>query len=215
MSTGIEISVTTDDSGPDGPIQQEVVSEGGSDQVVKVASPPYNIAESNNNTASDSGVSNASSLASDTNALLNNGDIHGLPNPAAIESTNVDVAVTKRVEALRSMSTPVGRSGLHACRSFEAVNVDSQCSSLLEVSETEHGLSMMSLEVMTSGEQLNLMGEILGDSEGSVGTTSRSLSPEEEEEEEEGGEGEREQEEEGASETPPNAETGTQSAELD
>lgn len=206
MSTGIEISVTTDNGGPDGPIQQEVVSEGGSDQV-KIVSPPYNIAESNN-TASDSGVSNASSLASDTAALLNNGDIHGIPNPAAIESTNVDVAVIKRVEALRSLSTPVGRSGLHACRSFEAVNVDSQCSSLLEVSETEHGLSMMSLEVMTSGDQLNLIGEILGDSEGSVGTTSRSLSPSVEEE----GEG---REEEGASGTPPNAETGTQSAELE
>ena len=208
MSTEIEISVTTDN----GPIQQEMVSEGGSDQV-KIASAPCNIAE--NNTASDSGVSNASSLTSDSITPLNNGAVHGLPKPDDIESTSIDVPVTKRVEALRSLSTPSNRTNLHACRSFEAVNVDNQSSSLLEVSETEHGLSMMSLEVMTSGEQLNLIGEILGDSEGSMGTASRSLSPDMEEQGEEESMGEREREEEGAAGAPPNAETGRQSAELD
>ena len=211
MSTEIEISVTTDSGGSDGPIQREIISEGGSDQV-KITSPPCNIAE--NNTASDSGVSNASSLTSDSTAPLNNGDIHGLPKSVAIESTSIDVPMTKRVEALRSLSTPSNRTNLRACRSFEAVNVDNQSSSLLEVSETEHGLSMMSLEVMTSGEQLNLIGEILGDSEGSVGTGSRSLSPDVEERGEEERVGEREREEEGVAGTPPNAETGTQSAEL-
>ena len=205
MSTGVEISVTTDNGGSDDPIQQEIVGGGNSDQV-KIVSPPYNIAESNNTAASDSGVSNASSLTSDSAAPLNNGDIHGLPKPVAIESTSIDVPVTKRVEALRSLSTPANRTGLHACRSFEAVNFDSQSSSLLEVSETEHGLSMMSLEVMTSGDQLNLIGEILGDSEGgSVGTASRSLSPDVEEERVE----ERERgEEEGAIGRPPNTESG-------
>lgn len=205
MSTEVEISVTTDEGGPDGPIQQETVVGGNSDQV-KIVSPPYNIAESTN-TASDSGVSNASSLASDSTAPLNNGDIHGPPKPVAIETTSVDVPVTKRVEALRSLSTPVNKTGLHACRSFEAVNFDNQSSSLLEVSETEHGLSMMSLEVMTSGEQLNLIGEILGDSEGSVGTTSRSLSPDEEGRGDERL-GDSEREEETAAGTQPNVETG-------
>ena len=187
MSTEVEISVTTASGESDKPIHHEPVDEGDSDQH-KVASPPYNV---ENNAASDSGVSNASSLTSDYTAPLNNGDIHGLSKPVA-----VDVPTMKSVEApvtLKSQSTPVNMTNLS--RSFEAVNVDH--SSLLEVSETEHGLSMLSLEVMTSGDQLNLIGEDLGDSEGSMSAASRSLSPDMEGEGEGGGVG-----------TPPSAETG-------
>ena len=210
MSTEVEISVTADIGGPEKPIQQETAVEGDSGQF-KIACPPYNIVE-NNNTASDSGVSNASSLTSDSTAPLNNGDIHELPKIVSIESTSIDIPATKRVEALRSRSAPSNQTNLRTCRSYEAVNMDGQSSSLLEVSETEHGLSIMSLEVLTSGDQLNLIGDVMEDIEGSVGTASRSLSPDMEE----GGEKERvgEQEEEGAMGTPSSAETGTHWTEL-
>lgn len=207
MSTEVEISVTTDNGGPEGPIQQEIVAEANSDQL-KTGCTPHNIV-GNSNTASYSGVSNASSLTSDSTAPLNNGDIHELSKPVSIESTSIDVPATKRVEALRSLSAASNRTNLRACRSYEAVNVDNQSSSLLEVSETEHGLSIMSLEVLTSGDQLNLIGDVMEDIEGSVGTASRSLSPDMEEGGVKERVGEREGEEQGAVGTPSSAETGT------
>ena len=175
MSTQVEVSIPTEiNGGSDELFHQEPVDEGDSHQRKIIPTPAYKV---ENNAASDSGVSNASSVTSDYTAPLNNGDIHEV-------SKSVTTKGAKAPVALRSQSTPINQTNLLS-RSFEAVHVDQP--SLLDVSGTEHGLSMLSLEVMTSGEQLNLIGEDLENSEGSLGSASRSISPDVGEDDGEGG----------------------------
>lgn len=179
MSSEVEVPVSNGDGESDKPLQQENAELELKVDVVKVnlPSPPYN-AETN---ASDSGVSNASSLTSDFTTPLNNGDIHELTKTVYVEPTKGDArsvgAPPSSQQRSHSGSYTESSVRLSSSTSGEAANA-----SLLEVSEIEHGLSMMSLEVMTSGEQLNLMAEgDLGGSEpegGSVESSrSRSLSP--------------------------------------
>ena len=171
MSTDVEPSPASD--GPGIAIQQDSPELSVERDSGKAHSPtaPYNVSDTN---ASDSGVSNASSLTSDCTVPLNNGDIHELTKSVLVEepkAANTDVGGGGPSLPQRSMSSPNTESSTLA-----SINTDHPSSSaLLGVSETEHGLSMLSLAVMTSGEQLNLIAEGLGESEGSVG--SRSLSP--------------------------------------
>lgn len=171
MSTEVEISVASGSDVTNNAFQQEsvkLVVELDSEKGDLVSSPPYIFVENN---ASDSGVSNASSLTSDYTAPLNNGDIHELTKTVCLDHTKGHpIAGIPQ----RSYSSPFGESS----RRFVEVESALECHSLLEVSETERGLSMVSLEVMTSGDQLNLLADGLEGSEGSVGTCSRSLSPE-------------------------------------
>ena len=197
MSIEVEISVASDSDVIDKEESVELVFERDSEKGDVLSSPPF-IAENN---ASDSGVSNASSVTSDYTAPLNNGGIHELTKTVCLDHTkgHPSVGVTQR-----SYSSPLGESS----RRFVEVE-NSEHHSLLEVSESERALSMVSLEVMTSGEQLNLLADGLGGSEGSVDTCSRSLSPEPEE----GEEREREKENSGDSgcvaTVPISTETGT------
>lgn len=175
MSTEVKVSVASDSDVIIKDFQQESVErviERDSEKGDLLSSPPL-IVENN---ASDSGVSNASSLTSDYTAPLNNGGIHELTKTVCLDHTkgHPSVGVPQK-----SYSSPLGESS----RRFDEME-NAEHYSLLEVSETERGLSMVSLEVMTSGEQLNLLADGLGGSEGSVGTCSRSLSPEPEEKEE-------------------------------
>ena len=180
MSTDVEISIAADSGASDKVLEQEAVETASDrDAKDKLASPLCNVETS----TSDSGVSNASSLTSDCPVLLNNGDIHELTKTVYVEDhTRVKASGDLPTNPLGSQSTRQTK----VSRTFEVVDVEEH-SSLLGVSEPEHGLSMLSLEVMTSGDQLNLIAEGLSDSDGSVGA-SRSLSPDVEEEEKRNGE---------------------------
>ena len=177
MSTEAQISISSEDGASGKPLERESVQV---DPVVKgdsipAPSPPYHVEQN----ASDSGVSNASSLTSDSAIPLNNGNDHSLATKSAFvyQVAGEDAAHPVGEVPRRSLSTP--SKGESSRRSTEALNSQEHLTSLLEVSGATYGLSMMSLEVMTSGEQLNLIAEGLGESEGSVG--SRSLSPDLEE----------------------------------
>lgn len=184
MSSEAQISISNDDGVSDGPLEQDSVEAVRDVKLdLPAPNPAHHVAEHN---ASDSGVSNASSPTSDSGAVpLNNGDIHGLAKTVFVERVTVNTSEDEEclpaageITTQRSLSS--SQSGVSSRRSTEALNTHEQLTSLLEVSGTTYGLSMMSLEVMTSGEQLNLIAEgLCGESEGSVG--SRSLSPELEE----------------------------------